>query len=690
MSSSSAYSLQLPYLGSIPLGKSPPNLTSFQKPLRELYIPYYRQRRERYHDERRIIISDRDILIFEPDAASKGKRSLIYSTLEAIVDIQALELYVMFNHIENHQHKRIRAAFLPIGCEHQERFRSLYSTIDKSQYHLLSTPSSSCHPPLVLFVMRKTGAGGTCSLLDCHVFAVRRESVAFELCDMIRKLIIKRTVSPALPTSSATLLRVHENDKDTTIERRTKYLDRDRPISAMEHQQADIQTGADRKQYRLTSNGLTNPLSSSSYQLTNNQDISQVLHIDKDPHPPSDILVSVRDVCSRLNAITNIYPRFQTLTSLDLQCSNLTHDAAQRLSNALKSNQTLTTLNLRFCSIDALKSEYLGNSLKSNQTLTTLDFLSNDIDDEGACCLADALKINQAITRLDLTRNNIGSQGAQYLADALRINQTLKILSLSDNTISEDGACYLSDALKINKTLVTLHLHGNGINDKGAQHFADMIMVNQELITLDLSSNVIGDEGAYYLSDSLKINQALITLQCNSSSISDAGVRYLADGLRINQTLTKLNLRSACIGVEGAQFLGDALPSNRTLTELDISFNRISDDGAQYLSNGLKNNQSLRILMIQMNNIGDKGAQYLGNAVKINQTLTTLNLRNNGIGDEGAGHFADGIKINTTNVITTKVSHSHQKLERINIILSQYGRSHQVNKSPMKMESMPL
>ncbi|CAF0761566.1 unnamed protein product [Adineta steineri] len=284
MSSSSAYSLQLPYLGSIPLGKSPPNLTSFQKPLRELYIPYYRQRRERYHDERRIIISDRDILIFEPDAASKGKRSLIYSTLEAIVDIQALELYVMFNHIENHQHKRIRAAFLPIGCEHQERFRSLYSTIDKSQYHLLSTPSSSCHPPLVLFVMRKTGAGGTCSLLDCHVFAVRRESVAFELCDMIRKLVIKRTVSPALPTSSATLLRVHENDKDTTIERRTKYLDRDRPISAMEHQQADIQTGADRMQYRLTSNGLTNPLASSSYQLTNNQDISQVLHIDKDPH----------------------------------------------------------------------------------------------------------------------------------------------------------------------------------------------------------------------------------------------------------------------------------------------------------------------------------------------------------------------------------------------------------------------
>jgi hypothetical protein len=97
--------------------------------------------------------------------------------------------------------------------------------------------------------MRKTGAGGTCSLLDCHVFSVRRESTAFELCDMMRKLIIKRTMSPSLPTATTgtTLLRIHDNEKETTIERRIKYLDRDRPISAMEHRQADIHTGTDKK-----------------------------------------------------------------------------------------------------------------------------------------------------------------------------------------------------------------------------------------------------------------------------------------------------------------------------------------------------------------------------------------------------------------------------------------------------------
>ena len=109
MSSSSTYSIELPYLGAILLGKSPLNLTSFQKPLRELYIPYYH---ERCHDERRIIISDYDILIFEPDAAIKGKRTFIYANFESIVDLQILKLSVMVNTTEN---QRMQAAFLPIG-----------------------------------------------------------------------------------------------------------------------------------------------------------------------------------------------------------------------------------------------------------------------------------------------------------------------------------------------------------------------------------------------------------------------------------------------------------------------------------------------------------------------------------------------------------------------------------------------
>jgi hypothetical protein len=119
MSPSNVYSIQLPYLGAILLGKSPLNLTSFQKPLRELYLPYYH---EPSHDERRMIISDYDILIFEPDKAVKGKRTFIYSNFESIVDIQVLKLSLTMNNTEHQAHKRMQAAFLPIGKCRTSRF----------------------------------------------------------------------------------------------------------------------------------------------------------------------------------------------------------------------------------------------------------------------------------------------------------------------------------------------------------------------------------------------------------------------------------------------------------------------------------------------------------------------------------------------------------------------------------------
>ncbi|CAF4293702.1 unnamed protein product, partial [Rotaria magnacalcarata] len=44
--------------------------------------------------------------------------------------------------------------------------------------------------------------------------------------------------SSSSTTTTTTLLRLRDNSKDGTDQRRTKYLDRDRPISAMEHRQA--------------------------------------------------------------------------------------------------------------------------------------------------------------------------------------------------------------------------------------------------------------------------------------------------------------------------------------------------------------------------------------------------------------------------------------------------------------------
>ncbi|CAF0987273.1 unnamed protein product [Rotaria sp. Silwood1] len=297
MPSQSVYSIELPYFGAILLGKSPLNLKSFQKPLRELYISYYQ---ERFHDQRRIIISNCDLLIFEPNAATISKRTFIYSNFESIVDIQILKLSIVVSNTKSQQDKHIQAAFLPIGYEHQQRFHTLYSTINKSQYNILST-LTSYHPPLLLFFIRKPGAGNSCSLLDCHVFDIHRESRAFDFCNMIRKLIIQRTMSPIL-SSRTTLLRTKHNDKEVKKEKRIKYLESNRPMSTMEYQQINDQTLTDKQNNHtlsnvdsndvvyLTTNTARNPLSSSSFLINNVQhpppfhDTSKVLTMNRNIH----------------------------------------------------------------------------------------------------------------------------------------------------------------------------------------------------------------------------------------------------------------------------------------------------------------------------------------------------------------------------------------------------------------------
>ena len=119
--------------------------------------------------------------------------------------------------------------FRSIGCENEERFRSLYSIVPQSQLNRLASVHSS-HPPLLLFVIRKAGLGESSSLLDCHVFVVHRESRAFELCTMIRKLIVKRTMSPMLIKRKTVVcktdLPVRENDIDVFFHSSLNILER--------------------------------------------------------------------------------------------------------------------------------------------------------------------------------------------------------------------------------------------------------------------------------------------------------------------------------------------------------------------------------------------------------------------------------------------------------------------------------
>ncbi|CAF3546806.1 unnamed protein product [Rotaria socialis] len=137
------------------------------------------------------------------------------------------------------------------------------------------------------------------------------------------------------------------------------------------------------------------------------------------------LVYSIRDVCIRLNMITDTYNRYQTLTILGLSGIEMGALGAQYLGDALRNNKTLTTLQLSSNPIRDEGAQHLADGLQNNKTLTTLYLTFNKIGDKGAHHLADALRINTALTQLYLTKNEIEDLGAEHLAGALR-NNTMK------------------------------------------------------------------------------------------------------------------------------------------------------------------------------------------------------------------------------------------------------------------------
>ncbi|UJR18053.1 hypothetical protein I4U23_004954 [Adineta vaga] len=58
------------------------------------------------------------------------------------------------------------------------------------------------------------------------------------------------------------------------------------------------------------------------------------------------ILLSMRDVCTRLNSIIDTYFQYKTSTELNLQHKKISCAKLMQLATALQTNTTLTTLHL--------------------------------------------------------------------------------------------------------------------------------------------------------------------------------------------------------------------------------------------------------------------------------------------------------------------------------------------------------
>ncbi|CAF3998212.1 unnamed protein product [Rotaria magnacalcarata] len=108
-------------------------------------------------------------------------------------------------------------------------------------------------------------------------------------------------------------------------------------------------------------------------------------------------LCSTRNVCQRLNYITDAYHRYQTLTTLDLSEYQIKDQGTQHLAHALT----------------------------NNTIISAIDLTNNKIHDQGIAYLTAALKNNTTLTKLNLQCNSIEDQGAKYLVDILLNNTVL-------------------------------------------------------------------------------------------------------------------------------------------------------------------------------------------------------------------------------------------------------------------------
>ena len=333
--------------------------------------------------------------------------------------------------------------------------------------------------------------------------------------------------------------------------------------------------------------------------------------------------------------------RSESLSSLNLNCSDIGDAGATALAEVLRTNTTLNSLGLwNNPGIGNPSVMSLCEALKVNTTLSSLNLSETGISDAGVLSLVEVLKTNtSSLTSLSLSDIKISHHSVKSIAEVLRVNTTLKELEFEGNNVGSDGAKLIAESLKANTTLKILILSRNNFKAPCGSIFSDALKVNGTLESLTLAENALGSRGAQLLSEGHRVNTSLRHLDLSENSMGYKGAESIAETIRVNASLTSLKLSGNNIGDPGANKVSEAFKVNVSLKDLDLSLNAIGAAGAESIAEALKINATLTILDLGSNVIGDNGAQSLCEALKKNATLTTLDVSDNNIHSAGAQAF---------------------------------------------------
>ena len=105
----------------------------------------------------------------------------------------------------------------------------------------------------------------------------------------------------------------------------------------------------------------------------------------------------------------------------------------------------------------------VAKALEVNTTLTSLNLEKSQVGDEGGVAIAKALGVNTSLIKLNLRNCSIGYEGCTALGKAFEVNNTMVDICLMDNQIDADGriAFAFTKALGVNTSLTKVDLQGN-------------------------------------------------------------------------------------------------------------------------------------------------------------------------------------------------------------------------------------
>lgn len=261
----------------------------------------------------------------------------------------------------------------------------------------------------------------------------------------------------------------------------------------------------------------------------------------------------------------------------------------------------------------------IANALRINNVLTDLSLWDNNIGDEGITAISQALKDNKKtnLATLNVAYNNISFDGTAALASTLIDSVVLTTLNLSNNRIDEEGGNLIANALKGNKVLTSLDI-GNNFLRRGAIDIANALEENNTLTELSLSRNYIDRDGGKELGKALITNKTLTDLNLSKNEIRDSGMTSLADALIENDTLKSLSLSFNTINLTDAESFASALLKNNTLTSLEFSKCFMRVDAAHRIIDALvdKETSTLQYLNISGNEFNSIVAEDIKEVVE--------------------------------------------------------------------------